>query len=192
MAEKQLARVKQAVTVKSKQMVESGQIFCASLLPEFDGNLDLMKQCQNVMNSAKNGHIAKLFTSTKIVPLNNVEVNDDNDDINDDKVINVETKQIEPVIIVVYVPSELNSKLSAEEWFTNVTNTTPESENIIIFDNTLTSGAVGTFIYGVINNDMPFKYQDILVSNSYAFIKSKGLYINDENDNDDIMYDFEY
>ena len=39
---KKIARVKQAVTVKCKQMVESGQRFCASILSEFDGDLDIL------------------------------------------------------------------------------------------------------------------------------------------------------
>jgi hypothetical protein len=181
MASKQLARVSQAVTVKCKQMVESGNLFCSSVLPEFDGNYEMMKQCQNVMHSAKNKHIAKLFTSTKVKPLTNTEVKEENEDESADIIRIIEiTEPLDPVIVCVYVPLDLEDKLSAIYWFKSITNVEPES--IVVLDD-------GMFVYGMVYDDYPFKYQDLLVSNSYALVKKLGLYV--ELEDDEPMYDFD-
>ena len=193
MTSKQLARVSQAVTVKCKQMVESGNIFCAAVLPEFDGNYDFLKQCQNVMHSSKNRHIAKLFTSTKVKPLTNIEVSNtevtDKDDTdggdgkdgdNSSRAVTEVIAPLDPVIISVYVPTELESKLSASDWFRGVSNVEPESECRL--DD-------GVFLYGTIHDEFPFKYQDVLVSNSFAMIKKLGLYVEDLEET--VLYEFE-
>ena len=185
MANKQLARVSQAVTVKCKQMVESGILFCSSVLPEFDGNYEMMKQCQNVMHSTKNKHIAKFFTSTKVKPLTNTEVKEEVDENTDPDIIKIIeiteiTEPVDPVIICVYVPIDLEDKLSAVNWFKSVTNVEPES--LVLLDD-------GVFVYGMVYDEFPFKYQDLLVSNSYALVKKLGLYV--DLDDDEPMYDFD-
>jgi len=188
MTSKQLARVSQAVTVKCKQMVESGNIFCAAVVPEFDGNYDFLKQCQNVMHSSKNRHIAKLFTSTKVKPLTNTEVSntddkdggDGGDGDNSSRAVTEVIAPLDPVIISVYVPTELESKLSASDWFRGVSNVEPESECRL---------EDGVFLYGLIHDEFPFKYQDVLVSNSFAMIKKLGLYVEDLEET--VMYEFE-
>jgi hypothetical protein len=181
MANKQLARVSQAVTVKCKQMVESGNLFCSSVLPEFDGNYVMMKQCQNVMHTAKNKHIAKFFTSTKVEPLTNTEVKEDDENTDVDNTEQSKPiKPVDPVIICVYVPIDLEDKLSAVNWFKSVTNVEPES--LVLLDD-------GVFVYGMVYDEFPFKYQDLLVSNSYALVKKLGLYVDLEDD--EPMYDFD-
>ena len=74
----------------------------------------------------------------------------------------------------------LESKLSASDWFRGVSNVEPESECRL--DD-------GVFLYGTIHDEFPFKYQDVLVSNSFAMIKKLGLYVEDLEET--VLYEFE-
>ena len=179
MTDKQFAQVLHAVTVKCEQMVESGNLFCSSVLPEFDGNYKMLVRCQNAMHSTKNKHIAKFFTSTKVKPLTNTEVKEYAENKIKDTDITDITESLDPVIICVYVPLDLEDKLNAVNWFKLVTNVEPES--LVLLDD-------GMFVYGMVYNEFPFKYQNLLVSNSYALVKKLGLYIELE---DTPMYNFD-
>lgn len=192
---KKTLAIKQAVTVKCKQMGESGQNFCSSVVPEVDGDLSILKECQSVLNSAKTGHVAKFLVTSHIEPLTNEEVKEDTEDT-PDGVAALETpkkedKPAEPIQIMVFVPKVLEALLTAESWFSSVTGNPPMEvvvDDGIIPNSKAPPGVAGTFVYGQVYDDFPFKYQDSLVARSYAFIKEKNLYTKDEDDGQ--MFDF--
>jgi len=161
MDKKRLAKIKQSLTVKCKQMAESGQRFCASILNDLEGDYSILKDSKALFNSTKAGHVAKFIVSTKVMPLSDAEVGPETEVI-------VNTSY--PLAVMVYVPLELQGGLTPVSWFKQVTGVEPEESDEL-------------FAGGVITHEYPFKYQDELVAKSYALITKLGLY-NEESDDE--------
>lgn len=171
MDKKTFARTSQAVTVRCKQMAESGQHFCASILPELDGDYEATKKCESILNSSRTGHIAKMLVSTKFKKISEDEAKDEP----------TEAYIPDPLVVVTYVPEILHEKLSAQDWHNAIT------KDLIPIE----TEAQGAFVYGIYRHPEPFKGQDELVCNSFAFLKTRKLYIEPpESEDDDELMEF--
>lgn len=139
------------------------------------------------MNTAKNRHIAKLFTSTKVKALTNVEVPEDTEvaaaTIPDEAMaaITLAQAEVDPVVICIYIPLELATELTPQDWYKGTTGMEMRPESLVTVSD-------GFFVYEKLFNEYPFKYQDILVSNSYSFIKKRGLYVESDS-GDEMIFD---
>jgi hypothetical protein len=175
MDKKTFARTSQAVTVRCKQMVDSGQNFCASILPELNGDYEATKKCESLLNSSRTGHIAKMLVSTKFKKVSEAEAKEEENP--------TATPYVpDPLVVVTYVPDILGAKLSAQDWHSAVIKDLTE----------IKTESNGTFVYGIYHHPEPFKGQDELVCKSFAFLKTQNLYVEppDSDDEPDELWEF--
>jgi len=108
-------------------------------------------------NWTRTGHIAKMFVSTKFKKISEDEAKEEP----------TEAYIPDPLVVVTYVPEILHEKLSAQDWHNAITG------ELI----TIQTEVNGAFVYGIYRHPEPFKGQDELVCKSFAFLKTRKLYI---------------